>query len=444
MYSKAALLMVNIAVAMSSVSAFAVINDLDKAQFNAEYKRVAGVYTGMISDIEKAKSGDQWDESYHKLQHFVSSPGSGKFANLALCAHLKTLKPSELEYVGGIIDSNMSAESLKSCRSELIGKIELAGTMGKEAYDVDSEMANIRPIQFEERTIDEARAMFSNQGFGDKEVMLTFDDGPRRKTTPIILDYLNRAGVKAAFFNTGSSATQFPEVAQRILSEGHILGSHTYYHTLMMGRETSRGKMAYNQFLSEMITGHLAIHATTGYIDPFFRFPNGCSNKNMARNVHELGLKNFRWSVDSQDWQFSRGEFESRRQNILKTFVMGLKASKNRGIILMHDIHQQTVDALPLILNYLSDNGFKVVLLKPSNRDIADSQNLPLISQGESYLSDKGMTFADVRPEAPIADAKGHTLYNLKFKTKVNFFEMFPQLTYSNVPTDPKANCDDR
>lgn len=272
--------------------------------------------------------------------------------------------------------------------------------------------------------------------------MLTFDDGPRKKTTPQILAALQKAGVKAAFFNTGVSVVDNKEVAQNILKQGHILGSHTYYHTLMMGQNLNRGKMAYDQFLTEIISGHLAVYSAGKYIDPYFRFPNGCSNQNMARNVSELGLKNFRWSIDSHDWEFSRGSYEERRQKILNSFVMALKASRNRGIVLMHDIHQQTVDTLPLILNYLAENNFKIVLLMPNHRDTTPEQRLPLVTQALNYLNDHNMTFMDIRPPAPQSDQKGRQLLDLNFNANVDFFEMFPQLSYQEHETNPKASCD--
>lgn len=439
-----ALFLVNFILASLPGAAFANSSEQNKAQFIQEYLRVSDVFTGLFGKLEKSKSGDEWDENYHQLQHFIGNPGSSKNSKLAMCNQLKSLSSSELEYLGSIVDSGIAKDSLKSCRSELLGKIEYFGNQNKMAFAMEGESESIRPIRFEERLIDEHREVFSNQGFAEKEVMLTFDDGPRSKTTPIILDDLAKAGVKAAFFNTGASVVENKNVAKRILSEGHILGSHTYYHTLMMGREVNRDKMAYDQFLAEMISGHLTVSAAAGYIDPFFRFPNGCSNQNMARNVAELGLKNFRWSVDSQDWQFSRGTYDYRRTQILKTFVAALRASHNRGIVLMHDIHQQTVDVLPLILNYLSDNGFKVVLLKPANRVVAPpGQNLPVVTQGQSYLKEKGLSLADILPEKPKNDEKGEPIYDLRFKTRVDFLDMYPQLTYQQQGYAAKATCDD-
>lgn len=430
---------------VTSVCASLAWGDNDAAvKYIAEYNRVAGAYGDIMKSIEAASNGDQWDENFHKLQGFMASPGFDKNSGLALCAHLKSLDLHQLEYVENIIDSDVTKISLKSCRSDLLTRINYASKFRRASFDLDNDISSIRPIAFEERVIDDKVNTYSNQGFRDKEVMLTFDDGPTKNVTPNILNALKQAGVKAAFFSTGRMAIANSDMVKRVLAEGHILGSHSYFHTLMMGRQVNRGKMSYDFFMSEFVGGHMAVYSAAKFIDPYFRFPNGCSNQNMARNVTELGLKNFRWSVDSFDWQFQvskNPDYEKRRQDILRSFVTQLRKSNNKGIVLMHDIFKQSGEALPLILNYLSDNGFKVVLLKPAHRELNSNQEFPLVTQAYNYANSRGLRLSQIAPEV----RNGETVSPEGYKSPVDFFSMFPQLTYQQHAINPAAaDCEYR
>lgn len=416
-------------------------------EYNKEYARITKIYSNIMKGIEAAKNADEWDIQFHKLQDLVGHPGDLKYSNVAMCAHLKSIGAEELEYVGSIIESESSQVSLKECRPELLNKIHFASKFRRASFDLDSDIQNIRPLPFEERELDESRDRFSFEGLGPKEVMLTFDDGPRASTTPRVLAALKQAGVKAAFFNLGGNALSNPSLVKRVLSEGHILGSHTYRHTLMMALNTRCGEIPYDHFLSEMIAGHVGVFEAGKYIDPYFRFPNGDADQDMRRNIKELGLKDFRWNVDTQDWQFSSGSYpdvEARRQAILKSFVKDLKGEgkpaglRDRGIVLFHDIHAQTVDALPVILNYLADNGYKVVLLTPSSRQSPNQQSFPLVTQAKEYLSRHRLSLTAMLPPA---NTDGQAIMKADFVSKVDFFDMFPQMTRPELVPVGKAQC---
>ncbi|WP_373998352.1 polysaccharide deacetylase family protein [Bdellovibrio bacteriovorus] len=434
MFRKHMLLMSSLFVGLN---AFAAGEVHEQTKFAAEMERVSGVYNQIIQDISKSKSGNEFDEHFHKLRAFIVNPGNDKFSNLALCVQLKSLPMGELEYVQSIIESEDAAIALKDCSGDLQRKIMIANLTKKASLNLDADIQKIRRIPFEERTVPNIDYL-SMQGLNDKEVMLTFDDGPTQRTTVPILEALKKAGVKAAFFSTGRQALQNKALTQRILQEGHILGSHSFYHTLMMGREVNRGKMSYDYFLSEMIGGHVGVFSSAGYIDPYFRFPNGCMNKNMRRNATELGLKIFGWSIDSFDWQYGVSKYkndEERRQLILQSFLKALRGSKNRGIVLMHDVFKQSAEALPLILNYLADNGYKVVLLKPENRDMQDRSNLAVVTQAVQFMNTYNIKVTDLKPRA---DQNGEPVKPLGYEPdRFRYRDMFPQLSYQNSPIDP-------
>ncbi|HWU42562.1 MAG TPA: polysaccharide deacetylase family protein [Bdellovibrio sp.] len=420
----------------------------NQKKYKAELARISATYNYIMSDLSAAKDANEWDEQYHRLAAFIENPGKTNYSRAAMCAHLKTISRDELEYIGSIIESPMANASLKSCRADLLNKIKFTTKMRHASFDLASDIANIRPVPFEEREIDENRDRFSYEGLGPKEVMLTFDDGPRASTTPGILAALKQAGVKAAFFNLGGNALSNSAIVRQVLEQGHVLASHTFRHTLSMASSVRCGDMSYDQFLSELITGHIGVFNATGFIDPFFRFPNGDADSDMQRNVKELGLKDFRWNVDSHDWELGVRQvpdYNQRRQKILATFAADLLGKdkpaglRDRGIALFHDIHQQTVDTLPLVLNYLADNGYKVVLLKPAHRVLSTKQIFPLATQGKEYLNRNNLRLT---PLLPPTNANGDPIKDPHFHTKVNFFEMFPQLTRPQLVPVGRAACD--
>ncbi|HEX7674963.1 MAG TPA: polysaccharide deacetylase family protein [Bdellovibrio sp.] len=429
--------------------------NVQSTEYLKEMKRIKAEYSKGMKQIAAAKNGNEWDERYHQLQGFMGSPGPSALSNQALCDHLKTIDANELEYVGSIIESDATSKSLAGCRTALLNKIQFNLKNRHASFDMESDIANIRPIAFEIREVDENRDRFSYEGLGPKEVMLSFDDGPRASTTPHILDMLKKAGVKAAFFNLGSNALSNKKLVSRVLEEGHILGSHTFTHTLMMASKVRCGKISYDQFLAEMISGHIGVYNAQNYVDPFFRFPNGDADSDMRRNVKELGLKDFRWNADSHDWFYSPGvisDYEKRRQTILRTFVMELKGEKvvdntghvifqekpasmkDRGIVLFHDIHQQTVDTLPLILNYLADNGYKVVLLTSANYR---HERSTVVEQADQYMHSHGISMSQILPPRT---ADGQVYDSSAFKAKVDFYSLMPQLTKPElVPVGPEV-----
>lgn len=415
---------------MCSPLAFANSKDSsdNMVMYVTEFQRVQQTYRSLVHNIENAQDGSEFDGHYHTMQAFLINPGANTYSNLSLCELLKQVDPAELSYFSAIIDSPDTDRSLQLCKPAIQQRINLSKALMPVTFDLNADIAAVHPIPFEERIIDPELGYVSNQGFADKEVMLSFDDGPTERNTYPILAALKQAGVKAAFFSTGRQAMQNPSITQEVLREGHVVGSHSYYHTLMMGREVNRGVMPYEFFLSEFVSGHLGVYAASKYIDPYFRFPNGCMNQTMRKNVNDLGLKIFGWNVDSFDWSFTVHKYqdaEARRQLILQSLITQLNQREHRGVILMHDIFEQSAEALPLVLNYLADNGYKVVLLKPADRDMSPTARLPVVAQALDYMQSHNLTLKEIRP--PV-NANGDILPPATFKPAVDFYDMFPGL----------------
>ena len=175
-----------------------------------------------------------------------------------------------------------------------------------------------------------------------KVVALTFDDGPSSTTTPQVLDILAKYGIHATFFVLGSHISGNESILQRMVSEGNEIGNHTWNHVSLSALSTV-------QVSSEISSTNQAIQAATGYCPKVFRPPYGATNATVqaAAGIHQV-----LWSVDTLDWK------SHNTQAILSNVQNQVKPG---GVILMHDIHQTTVDALPTIIDYLKSQGYSFV-----------------------------------------------------------------------------------
>lgn len=179
-----------------------------------------------------------------------------------------------------------------------------------------------------------------------KYVALTFDDGPSQSVTPRVLETLRKYDAKATFYMLGSQVDYYPSIAKMVVDEGHEVGSHTDNHLDLttIGNET-----IYN----ELSKANQKIKAATGldYIKTV-RPPYGAYNQNIVNITSEYHSSIILWSVDSLDWQ-------SRNAQAINEVI--LRDLKPGGIVLMHDIHSTTADALPQLLETLKNDGYQFI-----------------------------------------------------------------------------------
>ncbi len=198
-----------------------------------------------------------------------------------------------------------------------------------------------------------------HQGAGGyHEVAITFDDGPDPEWTPKILDLLRERGVKAAFFVVGKNCEDYPALVERILREGHEIGNHTYSHRNL-------AIMSEWQMELELTATERLIESITGYSTTLFRPPyNADSNPTDIAELaplrlaqEKLGYTIVLEKIDPQDWS------EPGTEEI----VQRVKDQRGDGnIILLHDAggdRDQTVAALPQIIDYLQARGDRIVSL---------------------------------------------------------------------------------
>ncbi|MCR9205146.1 MAG: polysaccharide deacetylase family protein [Halobacteriovoraceae bacterium] len=225
------------------------------------------------------------------------------------------------------------------------------------------------------------------------KLALTYDDGPHPTRTPRLLDILKKYRVKATFFALGSLIKTYPKIAQRIVDEGHILASHDWRHDNSNGESRSNFKSGLKQSLLQ-VKNHYQEK------ESYYRFPYGAYGKSNGYHhfnvIKELSQEMFSencinfafWDIDTSDWVSNM-----TAQNISQTLFANLDGGKayrfktlqgggrttyvkepytirnpvKGGVVLMHDIHERTVQATEVFLNKAMNRNIEFILLNEVN-----------------------------------------------------------------------------
>lgn len=188
----------------------------------------------------------------------------------------------------------------------------------------------------------------------EKEVVLTFDDGPWPVNTPAVLKALADECTKGLFFSVGKHATYHPEILRQVLAQGHTVGTHTWSHVNLNGK-----KMTEQMAKDEVEKGISAVKWALGTNpSPFFRFPQLQHNPAIVSYFGTRNVAMFSTDIDSFD--FRKG---ATPEKIIET-VMTRLDKLGKGIILMHDFQKHTGEAMPALLARLKAGGYKVVQMK--------------------------------------------------------------------------------
>ena len=177
-------------------------------------------------------------------------------------------------------------------------------------------------------------------------IAMTFDDGPSATLTPKLLDILASHHIKATFFVLGEMVEQHPEILARAAREGHEIASHSWSHPNL-------GKMSQEAVRSQLQRTDDEIKNAAGKRPTLFRPPYGSITERQKHWIHdEFGYDIILWDVDPLDWK--RPGPAVVRNRILKETRPG-------SIVLSHDIHPGTVEAMPSTFDELQAKGFKFV-----------------------------------------------------------------------------------
>lgn len=180
---------------------------------------------------------------------------------------------------------------------------------------------------------------------GPKLVALTFDDGPKTRTTPKLLDGLDRRGVKATFFLIGKQVEEAPELVTRMAQSGHQLGIHTYDHMALTDLNQA-------DFDAQVERTRQVLVNLLGSDDFLLRPPYGTVDDSVKRYA---GSPIILWSVDPEDWH---------ERSVQREVAHIVSEVKDGDIILMHDIFPESVDAALQVIDQLHQAGYAFVTVE--------------------------------------------------------------------------------
>ena len=194
----------------------------------------------------------------------------------------------------------------------------------------------------------------------DKEVVLTFDDGPWPLNTPAVLKALADECLRATFFEIGKHATWHPEITKQLIDAGMTVGTHTWSH-----KDLARNPYANDleQAEQEIEMGNSAVHmaAAGRAVAPFFRFPDLQHPPQLLPYLGERNIAIFSTDIDSRDFRMHNPD------QVIKSAMSQLE-KHGKGIILMHDFQHNTAEALPEFIRQLKTGGYKIVHIVPKGQ----------------------------------------------------------------------------
>ena len=230
-------------------------------------------------------------------------------------------------------------------RSLVICTFVLAAWLGAEAQTVplSSDKPVPTPIPMASA---QPQVSFSYVHVDGPYIAMTFDDGPSEKLTPKLLDLLAAHHIKATFFVIGQNVVEHPEIVQRAVREGHEVENHSWSHPNL-------GKMSDESVRRQLKMTEDAITNACGIRPTLMRPPYGSLTLRQKHWIHdEFGYRIILWDVDPLDWKRPGAKIVTSRI---------LQQTQPGSIVLSHDIHPGTIEAMPATLGALEAKGFKFV-----------------------------------------------------------------------------------
>src|SRR5213083_3591699 len=222
----------------------------------------------------------------------------------------------------------------------------------------------------------ESSITFSSVHVDGPYIAITFDDGPSATLTPKLLDILAAHHIKATFFVIGENVVEHPEIVARAAREGHEIGNHSWSHP-------NFGKMSDENVRRQLQQTDDVIKNATGKRPTLLRPPYGSITAREKHWIHdEFGYDIILWDVDPYDW---------KRTGPAVVRARILKETRPGSIVLSHDIHPGTIEAMPSTLDALEAKGFKFVTVseligmaaaRPSHASPQPGGNVPPSATG--------------------------------------------------------------
>jgi peptidoglycan/xylan/chitin deacetylase (PgdA/CDA1 family) len=222
----------------------------------------------------------------------------------------------------------------------------------------------------------------------EKEVVLTFDDGPWPENTAMVLKALQEHCIKATFFEIGEHATWRPDLTRALVSAGMTVGSHTWSH-----KDLAKNPYAKDieQAKQEIEMGVSAVHmAAGGPIAPFFRFPDLQQPPELIAYLGTRNIAIFSADIDTFDFKLRKPE------DVVKSAMTKL-AKSGKGILLMHDFQHATAQAMSELIRQLKAGGYKIVHMVPKEPVTTLAKYDDMVRAQDKYS-----TTNNTRPESSV------------------------------------------
>ena len=227
----------------------------------------------------------------------------------------------------------------------------------------------------------------------EKEVVLTFDDGPWPENTAAVLKALADECLKATFFEIGEHAVWHPQITKQVIEAGQTVGTHTWSH-----KDLARNPYASDleKAKQEIEMGNSAVHmAAAGLpVAPFFRFPDLQHPPQVLAYLGERNIAIFSTDINSFD-------FKLKKPDLVIKSVMTKLEKRGKGIILMHDFQHATAEAMPELIRQLKAGGYKVVHMVPRQQLTTLPKYDEMVTQQDKLSSN------NTRPEASVVRTIG-------------------------------------
>jgi peptidoglycan/xylan/chitin deacetylase (PgdA/CDA1 family) len=192
----------------------------------------------------------------------------------------------------------------------------------------------------------------------DREVVLSFDDGPSPVSDPEVLATLAHECVRATFFLIGKHAAEHPDLVRRIAAEGHTVGHHSWSHNNMQQMSPKEAEGEIDKGIAAVEQAQHGV-STAVPSTPFFRYPYFEMTQATLDSLQRRGIAVLSADLAADDW------IPMKPEQQLKLLIERLNVA-GKGIILLHDPPPQTAAMLPSFLRYLRDNRYRVVHLVPA------------------------------------------------------------------------------
>ncbi|MGE0061227.1 MAG: polysaccharide deacetylase family protein [Xanthobacteraceae bacterium] len=266
----------------------------------------------------------------------------------------------------------------------------------------------------------------------DREVVLTFDDGPISPFTESVLKTLADECVKATFFLVGRQAQAHPELVRAIVAAGHSIGTHSQNHPLTFDQ------MPLERARAEIDDGIASVTAALGEAPPpFFRIPGFLRSREVEQQLAARNIVLWGTDADADDWYKT-----ATPEDIVAKAIQRLEAKK-RGILLLHDVQPATALALPALLKELKARGWRVVHAvppqphRPAVAKHHDKHRKAPAARTAAATSWPRTASPRVQQARRADDARGRRAPRVRYLTKREWDEMNRRARYADRRWDP-------